>query len=538
MKYFGWIFLFFIVVFIVPLSSRPMLEPEEFIQAEIAREMIASGNYTLPTVDGEVLADRLPMSSWLISGSFKLFGCNAFALRLPFALAVGLTALLIAWFIHQAMRDVKLAALSSLIYMTFALTLFAGGASRYPARFTMFAAGALGMLFLASREEKFNRRKFLLLVLGGFSAGAAFLTCGLAGILLPVVIFLLYLIFNHRYKDVLIISLPALISAAVPVVPYLLRAEQLQAGFCQEFFAWSNFTAGIGSSASWYCYLLCFALGTFPGVILMPAAAMAGKEAWQKLFRQPLCRFAILSVIVPPVYMAVMRNGMPEIVLLSFPALAILTAMGLQAYFNAGGHHRSFDWMLNVWALFLLITGILEIVFWFMQGSVFREYFSVLPISELFLLNLGIASIIGGGVVLYSLRGTWRSRLYLFFFSISILPLGISWCFESSSRMPEATFRKLIGAMDVVMNKSVFVTSSEFYPAVSWSVDGGSVVSMDKRELEKIHAPGKSVCVILRSDDPAWKELPAPAKIVAEGEFSCAVFYDCVICQAENCKAE
>lgn len=531
MKYFGWIFLFFIVVFIIPLSSRPMFAPEEFIQAEIAREMIGSGNYTLPAIDGEVLADRLPMSSWLICGSFKLFGCNAFAVRLPSALAVGLTALLIAWFIHQSMRDEKLAALSALIYMTFALTLFTGGTSQYPAIFTMFAAASLGMLFLASREEKFNRRKFLLLLLGGSAAGAAFLTCGLAGVLLPVVVFLLYLIFNHRYKELLIIPLPCLLSAAVPVVPYLLRAEQLQPGFCREFFAWSSFVSGIGTHAAWYCYLLCFVLGIFPVVILMPAAVMAGKEAWQKLFRQPLCRFAILAVIVPPVYMAVMRNGMTGIVLLSFPALAILTAMGLQAYFNAGGHHRSFDWMLNVWALFLLLTGILETVFWFMQKNLFEEYFSVLPISELFLLNLGITSIIGGGVVLYSLRGTWRSRLYLFFFSVAILPLGISWCFESDSRMPEATFRNLIGKMDVVMNKSVFMTSSEFYPAVSWSTDGGNVITLDSEQVKMLCSQGKSLCVILKSDDPAWWNLPRPAKTVTEGEFSCAVFYDCTIHQ-------
>ena len=530
MKYFGWIFLFFIVVFIIPLGSRPMLAPEEFIQAEIAREMVASGNYTLPSLFNEVQIGRFPMSSWLMAGCFKLFGVNAFAARLPAAAAVGLTALLIAWFIQQTMRDEKLAALSALIYMAFSVTIFTGSTAQYPAVFTFFAATALGMGFLASQEEKINRRKVLLIFLSGIFAGAAFLTGGLAGVVLPVVIFLLYLLCNHRYKELLIIPLPCLISAALPVLPYLLKAEKLQDGFCAEFFSWGRFSAGIGTFSPWYTYLLYFFIGLLPVAVLLPAAMMAGKEAWQKLFRQPLCRFALLAVIVPPVYLAFMRNVEPGGVLLSFPALAILVAMGLQAYFNAGGHHRSFDWMLNIWALFLVITGCIEVVFWFLQERMFQEYLSVLPVSELFLINLAVPSLIGGGVILYSLRGNWRSRLYLFFFSVAILPLGISWCLDTCGHMPEATFRDLVSQMDIIAGKSVFITRSEFSPAVAWST-GGKIIVMDKDN--ELCCEKDVVCVILKNDDPAWRDLPRPERISSKGEFTCALFRSCVMCEAK-----
>ena len=50
-------------------------------------------------------------------------------------------------------------------------------------------------------------------------------------------------------------------------------------------------------------------------------------------------------------------------------------------------------------------------------------------------------------------------------------------------------------------------------------------------EVKMLCSQGKSLCVILKSDDPAWRNLPRPAKTVTEGEFSCAVFYDCTIHQ-------
>ena len=104
MKYFGWIFLFFIMLYIVPLGSRPMLAPDEFRYAEIPREMIDRGDYTTPRLCGMRYFEKTPMNYWLTAGSFRLFGHNTFANRLPAALAAGLTALLTALLIHQALK--------------------------------------------------------------------------------------------------------------------------------------------------------------------------------------------------------------------------------------------------------------------------------------------------------------------------------------------------------------------------------------------------------------------------------------------------
>ena len=133
MKYFGWIFLFFIMTYIVPLGSRPMLNPYEFRNAEIVEEMLCGNSMTASARQDMICQEKLPMHHWLTGAAFKLFGHNSFANRLPSALAAGFTALLTALLIQQALRNEKLAALAAMIYMSCALVYLSGTVSGYPA---------------------------------------------------------------------------------------------------------------------------------------------------------------------------------------------------------------------------------------------------------------------------------------------------------------------------------------------------------------------------------------------------------------------
>ena len=181
MKYFGWIFLFFIVSFIIPLGSRPMYSPWEYYGAIPAREMVESGSYA--TVPGDLAAP--PMSHWVTTASYNLFGINNFSARLPSALAAGLTALFIALLIQQHLRDEKLAALSATVYMSFSLVFMYSGLSLLFMFSTMAIIGSMGAIFLALQEAKFNRRKFLLSVIAGLFSAVGVLSCGISAFSIP-----------------------------------------------------------------------------------------------------------------------------------------------------------------------------------------------------------------------------------------------------------------------------------------------------------------------------------------------------------------
>ena len=456
MKYFGWIFLFFIVMFIIPLASRPMLGPWEFTEALPALEMIQNSSYA--AVHNAPVEP--PMFHWITAASYNLFGVNSFAARLPSALAAGLTAAFIALLIRQHLRDEKLAALSATVYISL-LAVFFYGTVVSPVMFTVMAvSGSLGAIFLALQELKFNRRKFLLSVISGLFAALAILSDGIYAMLIPMIIALCYIVISRKWKDLLFITLPFLVCAAAPTLPWALKFFS-DPELLNEFFTFKSV------SAPWYSYLVVIIIGLFPVWVLIPASLMTGRESWKRLFNQPLCKFACCAAVIPLVYAPAFRNVAPFAMQITFPALAILTALGLQAYFNTGGHHRSFDWMLNLWATLLVITGLAEVTLWFFPEFC-EQYFALLPVKPVILLSLGVVSLLGGGTLLYSLHGNWRSRLYLFFFSVAILPLGFSWGIKGNTFMPESEFRMFIEALDIIPEKSLFYADENNIPALQW----------------------------------------------------------------------
>ena len=95
MKYLWLGILFFAAAYLVPAAGRPMMRPDEFRYAEIPREMLESGDFVTPRLLGARYFEKPVLGYWLVAASFRVFGENRFALRLPMALAAGLTALLI-----------------------------------------------------------------------------------------------------------------------------------------------------------------------------------------------------------------------------------------------------------------------------------------------------------------------------------------------------------------------------------------------------------------------------------------------------------
>ena len=88
-KYYIAIIGIFLLLYILPLGIRPIIIPDESRYAEIPREMIASGDWIVPTLNGLKYFEKPVLGYWLNAVSIKLFGENAFAVRFPSAAATG-----------------------------------------------------------------------------------------------------------------------------------------------------------------------------------------------------------------------------------------------------------------------------------------------------------------------------------------------------------------------------------------------------------------------------------------------------------------
>ncbi len=76
------------VLLILPAAMMPLMESTEARYAEIAREMITSGNYLEPHFNAIKHFHKPPLTYWLIAGGFKIFGLNNFGARFFGVLAV------------------------------------------------------------------------------------------------------------------------------------------------------------------------------------------------------------------------------------------------------------------------------------------------------------------------------------------------------------------------------------------------------------------------------------------------------------------
>ncbi|HEY2147801.1 MAG TPA: glycosyltransferase family 39 protein, partial [Pirellulales bacterium] len=82
------------IVFFAGLGTSRLWDEDEAEYSRCAREMMARGDWVVPTFNGEPWLEKPVLVYWLMIGSFRLFGPTEFAARFPSAVfAIG-TALL------------------------------------------------------------------------------------------------------------------------------------------------------------------------------------------------------------------------------------------------------------------------------------------------------------------------------------------------------------------------------------------------------------------------------------------------------------
>jgi 4-amino-4-deoxy-L-arabinose transferase-like glycosyltransferase len=137
-------FLFVLVLAVYGLRIGDLtIRGEESRWAQVAREMIQTGDWIVPRQQGVPLLSRPPMQSWLIALASSLRGqMDVVAVRLPALLAILLTTLLVYLYARQFLD--RLGALASgCAFATFAEVLHLGRYAETEACFTFFVAAPL-----------------------------------------------------------------------------------------------------------------------------------------------------------------------------------------------------------------------------------------------------------------------------------------------------------------------------------------------------------------------------------------------------------
>ncbi len=80
------------------ISPPSLMDDVDAVQAQIARTMIASGDWVTARLDGVAYLEKAPLVYWAIAVSYEIFGVHDWAARIPIALsAIGLCWLTMAF---------------------------------------------------------------------------------------------------------------------------------------------------------------------------------------------------------------------------------------------------------------------------------------------------------------------------------------------------------------------------------------------------------------------------------------------------------
>ena len=488
MKYFLWGLLFFLVAYLIPIAGRPLHRPDEFRYAEIPREMIESGNFVTPRLLGVRYFEKPVMGYWLVAGSFKIFGQNRFSLRLPMALAAGLTALLLGLWIKRSSRDPEWALWAALFYLATGLGWALGTTGVLDSILCLFTTATLICVHQAVMTEKWNFERLIWLVLCGVTAGLGFMTKGFVAWAVPGCAAVAWLLWSKRFMALLWLPWIPLLVMAATVAPWALEIHRAEPDFWHYFVVVEHLQRFKSSAETQHPEPFWFYIPVLPGTLLpalitvFPAAA-AGKELWKKVWKNNLWRFAFCGFLLPFCFFSASTGKLATYILVCYPfvsALLVLPALeALRA--ERRGAQLTVKWSFDIAGVLLFVLGAAEIAFGLalLPPVRLQRFIPVLDGGAVMFILLGLASAAGGFWQLRN-RNSVPLRIAGFFGFFALTAAAVAALPDfGSDKMPERYLRQFADEGRFDPRQAVIFTNGQMGHAVAWTFHRPDTMLMD-----------------------------------------------------------
>jgi len=177
------------------ISPPSLMDDVDAVQAQIARNMLASGDWVTARLDGVVYLEKAPFVYWAIAASYVIFGAHDWAARIPIALSAialsGLTAAFGIWAFG------KRGGFYAGLCMATCIGLFLFTRVLIPDVMLTFTVALAMWAFLRVLEEDEPHPRFWAFVLAA-NLGLGLLLKSLIGVLFPLAAGAIYLGITHQ----------------------------------------------------------------------------------------------------------------------------------------------------------------------------------------------------------------------------------------------------------------------------------------------------------------------------------------------------
>src|SRR6202050_4165660 len=177
------------------ISPPSLMDDVDAVQAQIARNMLTSGDWVTARLDGVVYLEKAPLVYWAIASSYVILGAHDWAARIPIALSSIALCLLMVGFGCWAFG--RRAAFYAGICMATCVGLFLFTRILIPDVMLTFTVGLAMWAFLRVLEEDEPHPRFWAFALAA-SLGVGLLLKSLIGLLFPLAAGVIYLYVTHQ----------------------------------------------------------------------------------------------------------------------------------------------------------------------------------------------------------------------------------------------------------------------------------------------------------------------------------------------------
>ncbi|MEZ5499112.1 MAG: phospholipid carrier-dependent glycosyltransferase [Steroidobacteraceae bacterium] len=330
----GW-WLALLVLWCATMAWRPLLDPDEARYARIPQEMIESGDWVTPHLNGLKYFEKPPLQYWATAALYKVFGVHEWTARL-WGCALGFACLpllygfarRIGWPRERAQVAVALLAINPLYLVVGQITLLDQG-------FTFFCVATLFALVLGQGAPPGSRAERHWMLAGWLTLALAVLSKGLVA---PLLLALTLSGYCLMQRDLSVLkrlhALPGLALLLIVTLPWFIAVQRANPDFAWFFFVhehYARFTTNVHHrTGAWWYFLAITSFALLPWLPRLPGAlrrALRAPAPAQGLHVERLLWIWCVTVLV---FFSISHSKLPPYVLPIMPPLALLLAGDLE----------------------------------------------------------------------------------------------------------------------------------------------------------------------------------------------------------------
>ncbi|WP_114689424.1 ArnT family glycosyltransferase [Polynucleobacter necessarius] len=329
------------------LNYRHLIPSDEGRYAEIAREMLVTGDWITPRYNGYKYFEKPPLQAWATAGAFQVFGIGDWQARLWTALTGFLTILLVG-FTGARIYNARAGWLAAVVLASSPMWVISGHFNSLDMGLSAFLVAALCSLLTAQTSHNKNSCRNWMWACWVFMALAT-LSKGVIGAAIPAMVCIAYSLSTLDWK---IWTRLRLFSGSILFLaitaPWFVLVAQRDPQFLEFFFIHEHlqrFTQDAHSrTGPIYYFVPLLLIGLLPWILQVPGSIA---QAWSERRREfsagwlLACWFGVIFA-----FFSVSRSKLPGYIIPVFPALALLIGNRLDRLL---GHTNimAFPWKLQ-----------------------------------------------------------------------------------------------------------------------------------------------------------------------------------------------